>query len=367
MALVATEFDERRQVRSLITGEQVTVANIASLTSHLNCPVCLNILRETVLVRDDFCGYKKNYLKKKKLIKSFLQVKACLHRFCTECINRSLHTGKRECPSCRAKCATKRDLRPDPRFDALVATLLTDITRFESERDVVVNKVNEDAAYRSVVDKMKDGLRKQALSRAAGKGISAAVNSVLRQKRLKAARESKRQRASEEAAAAAAAAAAGAAGAAGGLAGDEMAHAQAPSVAKRGRPFKIESRPIMIKINKAVSKPKRPQDQEIGFYFFQHPEGEKVGDLAKPRITVSTQIRVRHLAQFVASKLARTESAQKVQLSVIQDGVTIPLAREMTLEDVFFKWWSRELGGDFRLFYGLKNRTARRLGESMEM
>ncbi|GFZ03032.1 similar to RING 1B [Actinidia rufa] len=57
----------------------------------------------------------------------------CLHRFCRECIDKSMRLGNNECPACRAHCASRRSLRDDPNFDALIAVLYPDIDKYEEE------------------------------------------------------------------------------------------------------------------------------------------------------------------------------------------------------------------------------------------
>jgi E3 ubiquitin-protein ligase RNF1/2 len=48
----------------------------------------------------------------------------CLHRFCAECIEKFLRVGVgRACPACRVKIPTRRSLRPDTNFNAIVATI----------------------------------------------------------------------------------------------------------------------------------------------------------------------------------------------------------------------------------------------------
>ena len=46
----------------------------------------------------------------------------CLHRFCERCFQES-HRRKKECPSCRANVKSRRSLRRDERFGALIAAL----------------------------------------------------------------------------------------------------------------------------------------------------------------------------------------------------------------------------------------------------
>lgn len=42
-----------------------------------------------------------------------------------------------ECPACRTHCASRRSLRDDPNYDALIATLYPDIEKYEEEVDLV--------------------------------------------------------------------------------------------------------------------------------------------------------------------------------------------------------------------------------------
>ncbi|OIV92229.1 hypothetical protein TanjilG_31148 [Lupinus angustifolius] len=57
----------------------------------------------------------------------------CLHRFCRECIDKSMRLGNNECPACRTHCASRRSLRDDPNFDTLIAALYPDIDKYEEE------------------------------------------------------------------------------------------------------------------------------------------------------------------------------------------------------------------------------------------
>lgn len=38
-----------------------------------------------------------------------------------------------ECPACRTHCASRRSLRDDPNYDALIAILYPDIDKYEEE------------------------------------------------------------------------------------------------------------------------------------------------------------------------------------------------------------------------------------------
>jgi hypothetical protein len=44
-----------------------------------------------------------------------------------------MRLGNNECPTCRKHCASRRSLRDDPNFDALIAALFKNIDKFEEE------------------------------------------------------------------------------------------------------------------------------------------------------------------------------------------------------------------------------------------
>ena len=73
-----------------------------------SCPICLEKLDKTCTIM------------------------ACLHRFCYECLVRTLRSSSNtgpnsECPLCRAHVASKRASRPDHHFDILVDLFSNDI------------------------------------------------------------------------------------------------------------------------------------------------------------------------------------------------------------------------------------------------
>ncbi|XP_047323773.1 putative E3 ubiquitin-protein ligase RING1a [Impatiens glandulifera] len=83
--------------------------DLLALRTYVQCPICLGIIKKTRTVME------------------------CLHRFCRACIDKSMRLGNNECPACRTHCASRRSLRDDPRFDAMIAALFQDIEKFEEE------------------------------------------------------------------------------------------------------------------------------------------------------------------------------------------------------------------------------------------
>ncbi|GJP49079.1 hypothetical protein CLOM_g8341 [Closterium sp. NIES-68] len=95
--------------RPIPEPQEMVAISLIDIRKELQCPICLGIIRRTRTVME------------------------CLHRFCGDCIDKAIRLGNNECPSCRAHCASRRSLRADPRFDALVAAVFPNRDRIEKE------------------------------------------------------------------------------------------------------------------------------------------------------------------------------------------------------------------------------------------
>ncbi|MCD7466855.1 hypothetical protein HAX54_003898 [Datura stramonium] len=60
--------------------ELITVSR-SEIRTNVQCPICLGIIKRTRVVM------------------------GCQHRFCRECIDKSMRLGNNECPACRIHCA----------------------------------------------------------------------------------------------------------------------------------------------------------------------------------------------------------------------------------------------------------------------
>ncbi|CAH8358113.1 unnamed protein product [Eruca vesicaria subsp. sativa] len=105
------EEDSKEKSPSSTLGENSEFMDIdpGEIRKDVQCPICLGIIKKTRTVME------------------------CLHRFCRECIDKSMRLGNKECPACRKRCASRRSLRDDPTFDALIAALFTNIDNYEEE------------------------------------------------------------------------------------------------------------------------------------------------------------------------------------------------------------------------------------------
>ncbi|GMT07602.1 hypothetical protein PENTCL1PPCAC_29776 [Pristionchus entomophagus] len=110
-----TEYDKKRKMVPIIRGRSI-VMNTKILSTELTCPICLDLLTNTMTTKD------------------------CLHRFCNDCILMALQRGNKECPTCRTKLASKRSLRHDTNFDELIKKIWPDRQKFEE----MLGVANED-------------------------------------------------------------------------------------------------------------------------------------------------------------------------------------------------------------------------------
>ncbi|KAL7073731.1 hypothetical protein ACQ4LE_007452, partial [Meloidogyne hapla] len=86
---------------------------VRKLGPSLTCPICLDLLRNTTVTE-------------------------CLHRFCADCIQNSIYKTSRQCPTCRKKIISKRNLRPDPNIDLLIDTIWPDRNIYESIHNILM-------------------------------------------------------------------------------------------------------------------------------------------------------------------------------------------------------------------------------------
>lgn len=117
-----TMYDLHRKPRSLDFPENQRMRlPINVLRSDFRCAICYGYLKKTSVVME------------------------CMHRFCEECIGTSIRLAKKECPSCRGHIPSRRSLRRDQRFDAIISSILGNVQvqdAIETEQIVRLNQTN---------------------------------------------------------------------------------------------------------------------------------------------------------------------------------------------------------------------------------
>jgi len=120
--------------------EEVTIS-IKQLNTEFRCPVCLGILHDTHATME------------------------CLHRFCSECISKALRLSKKECPSCRVKCPSRRSLRSDTNFDAIIRKIYPNLEEYEAKEDERLLQISEIYNRGGLVTSLEEGIKRQLLAK----------------------------------------------------------------------------------------------------------------------------------------------------------------------------------------------------------
>ncbi|KAI8910383.1 hypothetical protein EDD86DRAFT_138449 [Gorgonomyces haynaldii] len=96
----------------------------------------------------------------------------CMHRFCHTCIDDALRLGRKECPTCRTKCVSKRSLRPDIKMEKLIRLFYPDLEHAIHEKDLEAAReareqhdVNAELYYKALARQQSKKKRKDPFSR----------------------------------------------------------------------------------------------------------------------------------------------------------------------------------------------------------
>ncbi|RLN91160.1 hypothetical protein BBJ28_00007583 [Nothophytophthora sp. Chile5] len=141
-----TLFDIYRQPRPPVTDPNATkTLPVRVLNADLTCPICLGIIKETMVVME------------------------CLHRFCGACISTAIRQNQRQCPSCRIHIPSKRSLRPDRNFDALVRKIHPNLAEFERNENQIIERLNRSRHFNNAyTESTRMGVLNQATTRRNG-------------------------------------------------------------------------------------------------------------------------------------------------------------------------------------------------------
>ncbi|XP_016391160.1 E3 ubiquitin-protein ligase RING2-A-like isoform X2 [Sinocyclocheilus rhinocerous] len=135
-------YELHRTPQEAIMDSTEIAVSPRSLHSELMCPICLDMLKNTMTTKE------------------------CLHRFCSECIVTALRSGNKECPTCRKKLVSKRSLRADPNFDALISKMYPSRDEYEAHQDKVLEQLSLLHNKEALSNSIEQGLRMQARHRA---------------------------------------------------------------------------------------------------------------------------------------------------------------------------------------------------------
>jgi len=95
-----TLYDIHRRPRRVPSGRWRCTSSMHQLLHAFRCVICWSTLKKPMVVRE------------------------CMHRFCEDCIGKSLRMGRNECPVCRVFVPSKRNLAVDESAELLIMNTL---------------------------------------------------------------------------------------------------------------------------------------------------------------------------------------------------------------------------------------------------
>ncbi|XP_030202213.1 E3 ubiquitin-protein ligase RING2-A [Gadus morhua] len=134
-------YELHRSPQEAILDSTLVAVSPRSLHSELMCPICLDMLKNTMTTKE------------------------CLHRFCSECIVTALRSGNKECPTCRKKLVSRRSLRRDANFDALISKIYPSRREYDAHQERVLERLSRLHNKEALSSSIEKGLQEQARSR----------------------------------------------------------------------------------------------------------------------------------------------------------------------------------------------------------
>jgi len=303
-----TLFEMNRKPRTPVTEDNTTTIQIRNLNLELTCPVCLGILHNTMTVME------------------------CLHRFCAECISKSLRLGKKECPTCRVKCSSRRHLRPDPNFDAIINQIYPNLEEYEAKEETLIQEINKSLMQsKTLIESVEKGKKRQALAKTTrsrskpnrkDKPETKDSKVDLKDKEYKGIKRTNGTKSKQE---------------------DFFERSTEEHPNKKSK-WKDENKPKK-QPNTANNADK---EKEISFVLVCHPEEKRLAQLTNKYLRTSRQLTVRHLSKFLAKKFDEPDF-RKFKIGIHQSPA---LSDETTLDVIDKQHWHKP--DELTLYYKLE-------------
>jgi len=275
-----TLFSLHGPPRPLVSSTHITTLPIKSVQNITQCPVCLMSLKKTHIVME------------------------CLHRFCGECIEKSIRVGKKECPSCRLHLPSRRSLRADPNFDALLVAMLGDVNALDEEEAKVTEAQNRELNFNNALTKSQQvGIQQQNINRKKVK-IST-PRSVYNQPRNPQNYTVHRQPSQPN---------------------QYSRSTSAPTGGAKRPNTTAES-------TSAKRRMEASQKNLISFVLRRHPKETGVARLDREYIRTSGELKIIHLKKFLGIKLG-FERFEEFQIIIMAEGKGVILDESLTLDNI---------------------------------
>ena len=131
-----TLYDIHRRPRRVPSGRWHCSSSMRAVLHAFRCVICLSTLNKPKAVRE------------------------CMHRFCEDCIEKSLRMGRNECPFCRVFVPSKRNLAVDSSVEHLIQNVLgpelRNLEHEELEDELEEQNDDDDDTKNNVEEKDED-------------------------------------------------------------------------------------------------------------------------------------------------------------------------------------------------------------------
>ena len=252
--------------------------------SEFKCPICMEFMRETWTVME------------------------CMHRFCSECIQKCLRGGKQECPSCRQHVPSRRSLRRDHQMDALIRKIFPKLDRHErlsAKQEKEFNKVKAAVTSQELQERIvkQDIAAKQSRSVRNGSGSNSSSSNSNNYTRNRNNHSTNRSRTSSSSISFRSSNPVNA---------HDVEQQQYPiPAASRKRSRKQKSRHKSKRRRRSRSSssqrvalsPPLAEDRDVRFQLTNDPESDCTPALSYPFLTTNATICVKHLKKYLQKKL----------------------------------------------------------------
>eukprot|EP00501_MAST-03F_sp_TOSAG23-6_P002340 GSMAST32.ASY1.ANO1.2442.1 assembled CDS len=261
-----------------------------TLNTDLVCPICLGMLHETMIVME------------------------CLHRFCSECIQKCLRLGRKECPACRTHVPSRRSLRRDYNFDEMIAKIYPNLEEFERQEETFIAEINRTHNVRNAfTESCRQGMEAQTQARRAHRNCYNKVDKKSRKEKTKASLKS----------------------------------------TNRGTKHTFAARDEI-------------QKNQVWFLLLPHPVNPNLPNLEASYLRTSYDMKIHHIKRYLSLKLR--EHIGVFDILVTNSAVSsVRLGNSVSINDVSENFWSHDT--DLVLHYKMESpsiRSARRWYELEE-
>eukprot|EP00038_Savillea_parva_P013936 m.213393 g.213393 ORF g.213393 m.213393 type:complete len:306 (+) comp26562_c0_seq1:60-977(+) len=142
-------YEQQRTPHTMITDDRIVSLPMKELDAELVCPICLTLCSGTMTTMD------------------------CVHRFCGNCIMKSIRFDNRDekkCPTCRKAIPSgHRSLRQDLAFENIIDNIYPDRQVYDEFEDEVQQRVRKFSNLNALTASMQEGMRQQAAQRTAAR------------------------------------------------------------------------------------------------------------------------------------------------------------------------------------------------------